>query len=199
MRVGGEGEGWSRFPEPSWTVTEMGGSRVRNLEEGKRERRKEERKKGTVERREKMITIMLDFIGFNYRLSVSYPWFCSSLGQCVVTMALQHTSSSHITPNPSTPADGIISICPPDMPDKSCHKDPARIPSEVCCSPLVRESRTSGCDFGLRLLCMPWTVGSLSNVRSLCTPGRGSTGVLLTDLIPTMFRKNSVRRNHAKR
>ena len=35
MRVGGEGEGWSRFPEPSWTVTEMGGSRVRNLEEGK--------------------------------------------------------------------------------------------------------------------------------------------------------------------
>ena len=60
MRVGGEGEGWSRFPEPSWTVTEMGGSRVRNLEEGKRERRKEERKKGTVERREKMISIMLD-------------------------------------------------------------------------------------------------------------------------------------------
>lgn len=59
MRVGGEGEGWSRFPEPSWTVTEMGGSRVRNLEEGKRERRKEERKKGTVERREKMISIML--------------------------------------------------------------------------------------------------------------------------------------------
>lgn len=50
MRVGGEGEGWSRFPEPSWTVTEMGGSRVRNLEEGKRERRKGGEEEGGEEK-----------------------------------------------------------------------------------------------------------------------------------------------------
>ena len=120
VRVGDGREGWSRSSKPSRTVREMGGRRVRNLGDGARqggERR-------WVDRRENRISNMLDLINqleSNYRLSISYPWFLSSLGQCVVTMALQHTSSSHTTPNPSTPTDGSISICPPDMPDKSCH------------------------------------------------------------------------------
>ena len=37
MRVGDGGEGWLRSSKPSRTVREMGGSRVRNLGEGRKQ------------------------------------------------------------------------------------------------------------------------------------------------------------------
>lgn len=66
MRVGGEGEGWSWFPKPSRTVTEMGGSRVRNLEEGKRERRKDRKVERRKEEREKGGRLRGERKGYKY-------------------------------------------------------------------------------------------------------------------------------------
>ena len=66
MRVGGEGEGWSWFPKPSRTVTEMGGSRVRNLEEGRRERRKDRKVERRKDEREKGGRLRGERKGYEY-------------------------------------------------------------------------------------------------------------------------------------